>query len=120
LLAKDLQGIVLIYDITGKLVASVREGMSIDVNGVTLFVDKIIGSTGLQIKADPGIPIVYLGFGLLMLSVLMSYVSHSQIWAWQQNERLYIGGRTNRASVGFEREMLEILAKLSPDVEILS
>ena len=66
-------------------------------------------STGLQIKADPGIPIVYLGFGLLMLSVLMSYVSHSQIWAWQQNEQVYIGGKTNRASVGFEREMLEIL-----------
>ncbi|MDJ0516669.1 MAG: cytochrome c biogenesis protein [Trichodesmium sp. MO_231.B1] len=112
LLAKDLQGNVLIYDATGKLVASVREGMSTEVNGVTLFVDKIIGSTGLQIKADPGIPIVYLGFGLLMLSVLMSYVSHSQIWAWQQNEQLYIGGKTNRASVVFEREMLEILDRL--------
>ncbi|MEB3339654.1 cytochrome c biogenesis protein [Okeania sp.] len=109
LLAKDLQGTVLIYDGTGKLVSSVREGMSTEVNGITLFVDKIIGSTGLQIKADPGIPIVYLGFGLLMLSVLMSYVSHSQIWAWQENERLYIGGKTNRANVAFEREILEIL-----------
>ncbi|NES07229.1 MAG: cytochrome c biogenesis protein [Okeania sp. SIO2F4] len=112
LLAKDLQGNVLIYDGNGKLVASVREGMSTEVSGVTLFVDKIIGSTGLQIKADPGIPIVYLGFGLLMLSVLMSYVSHSQIWAWKHNERLYIGGKTNRASVVFEREMLEILDRL--------
>ncbi len=115
LLARDLQGTVLIYDTTGKLVATVREGMSTEVNGVTLFVDKIIGSTGLQIKADPGIPVVYLGFGLLMLSVLMSYVSHSQIWAWKQNERLYIGGKTNRASVAFEREMLEILDRL--DIE---
>ncbi|NEN89046.1 MAG: cytochrome c biogenesis protein [Okeania sp. SIO3H1] len=112
LLARDLQGTVLIYDATGKLVASVREGMSTEVNGITLFVDKIIGSTGLQIKADPGIPIVYLGFGLLMLSVLMSYVSHSQIWAWQESERVYIGGKTNRASVAFEREMLDILDRL--------
>ncbi|NET80311.1 cytochrome c biogenesis protein [Okeania sp. SIO1F9] len=112
LLARDLQGTVLIYDATGKLVASVREGISTEVNGITLFVDKIIGSTGLQIKADPGIPIVYLGFGLLMLSVLMSYVSHSQIWAWQESERVYIGGKTNRASVAFEREMLEILDRL--------
>ncbi|MCL2933206.1 MAG: cytochrome c biogenesis protein [Trichodesmium sp. MAG_R03] len=118
LLAKDLQGTVLIYDVTGKLVASVREGMSTEVNGVTLFVDKIIGSTGLQIKADPGIPIVYLGFGLLMLSVLMSYVSHSQIWAWQQKEQLYIAGKTNRASVGFEREMLKILEILRSDNNI--
>ncbi|MDY7002578.1 MAG: cytochrome c biogenesis protein [Cyanobacteriota bacterium] len=115
LLARDLQGTVLIYDATGKLVGSVREGMSTEVNGVRLFVDKIIGSTGLQIKADPGIPIVYLGFGLLMLSVLMSYVSHSQIWAWQERERVYIGGKTNRASVTFEREMLDILDRL--DIE---
>ena len=118
LLARDLQGTVLIYDTTGKLVASVREGMSTEVNGVTLFVDKIIGSTGLQIKADPGIPIVYLGFGLLMLSVLMSYISHSQIWAWQQKEQLYIAGKTNRASVGFEREMLNILEILRSDKNI--
>lgn len=115
LLARDLQGTVLIYDATGKLVGSVREGMSTEVNGVRLFVDNIIGSTGLQIKADPGIPIVYLGFGLLMLSVLMSYVSHSQIWAWQESDRVYIGGKTNRASVTFEREMLDILDKLDSE-----
>ncbi|GGA21219.1 cytochrome c biogenesis protein [Okeania sp. KiyG1] len=115
LLARDLQGTVLIYDATGKLVGSVREGMSTEVNGVRLFVDKIIGSTGLQIKADPGIPIVYLGFGLLMLSVLMSYVSHSQIWAWQESQRVYIGGKTNRASVAFEREILDILDRLDSE-----
>ncbi len=117
LLAKDLQGTVLIYDATGKLVASVREGMSTEVNGVTLFVDEIIGSTGLQIKSDPGIPIVYLGFGLLMLSVLMSYVSHSQIWAWQDSDRFYLGGKTNRASVTFEREMIEILDILDGELK---
>ncbi|ABG50069.1 MAG: cytochrome c biogenesis protein [Trichodesmium sp. St16_bin4-tuft] len=118
LLAKDLQGNVLVYDTSGKLVASVREGMFIEVSGVTLFIDKIIGSTGLQIKADPGIPIVYLGFGLLMLSVLMSYVSHSQIWAFQESERLYIGGKTNRANVTFEREILDILDRLGSDENI--
>ncbi|MGB3513261.1 MAG: cytochrome c biogenesis protein [Microcoleaceae cyanobacterium] len=112
LLAKDLQGTALIYDATGKLVSSVREGMSTEVNGVRLFVDKIIGSTGLQIKADPGIPIVYLGFGLLMISVLMSYVSHSQIWALKEGDKIYIGGKTNRANVVFQRELLAILEQL--------
>jgi len=41
--------------------------MSINVNGVTLKIVEVVGSTGLQIKADPGIPIVYTGFALLML-----------------------------------------------------
>ena len=113
LLAKDLQGMVLIYDPTGKLVDTVRTGMSTQVNGVKLKILDVIGSTGLQIKADPGIPIVYSGFGLLMLGVVMSYFSHSQIWALQKGDRLYVGGKTNRAQVAFEQEVLEILDRLS-------
>ncbi|BBD69805.1 ResB family protein [Nostoc commune NIES-4072] len=113
LLAKDLQGMVLIYDATGKLVDTVRAGMSTEINGVKLKILDVIGSTGLQIKADPGIPIVYSGFGLLMLGVVMSYFSHSQIWALQKGDRLYVGGKTNRAQVAFEQEVLEILDRLS-------
>ncbi|MEH1940231.1 MAG: cytochrome c biogenesis protein [Nostoc sp.] len=113
LLAKDLQGMVLIYDPTGKLVNTVRAGMSTQVNGVKLKILDLVGSTGLQIKADPGIPIVYSGFALLMLGVVMSYFSHSQIWALQKGDRLYVGGKTNRAQVAFEQEVLEILDRLS-------
>jgi cytochrome c biogenesis protein len=113
LLAKDLQGMVLIYDAQGKLINTVRSGMSIPVNGINLKVLDVVGSTGLQIKYDPGIPIVYIGFALLMLGVVMSYFSHSQIWALQRGEKLYIGGKTNRAQVTFEREVLSILEQLT-------
>lgn len=108
LLAKDLQGMVLIYDAQGKLINTVRAGMSIPVNGVNLQILDVMGSTGLQIKFDPGIPIVYTGFALLMLGVVMSYFSHSQIWALQTGKTLYIGGKTNRAQVAFEQEVLGI------------
>jgi cytochrome c biogenesis protein len=113
LLARDLQGTLLVYDAAGKLVSTVRSGMATEVNGITLKIMDVIGSTGLQIKADPGIPLVYTGFGLLMLGVIMSYVSHSQIWALQKDGRFYVGGRTNRAQVAFEREVIEILDQLS-------
>ncbi|MBE9014990.1 cytochrome c biogenesis protein [Chroococcidiopsidales cyanobacterium LEGE 13417] len=113
LLAKDLQGTLLIYDAKGQLVDTLRAGMATTVNGVTLRIVEVVGSTGLQIKADPGIPIVYAGFGLLMLGVVMSYVSHSQIWALEKDGHFYVGGRTNRAQVAFEREMLEILDQIS-------
>ncbi len=112
LLARDLQGSVLIYDNAGQLVSTVRTGMATDVNGVTLSLVDVIGSTGLQIKADPGIPLVYAGFGLLMVGVIMSYVSHSQVWALAQQGKLYVGGRTNRAQVAFERELLGLLEGL--------
>ncbi|WP_414576539.1 cytochrome c biogenesis protein [Anabaena sp. CCY 9402-a] len=119
LLAKDLQGMVLIYDSQGKLVDTVRAGMSTQVNGVTLKVLDVVGSTGLQIKADPGIPIVYTGFAILMLGTVMSYFSHSQIWALETGDRLYIGGKTNRAQVAFEREVLEILDSVSSDSQLV-
>ncbi len=109
LLARDLQGMVLIYDAKGQLADTVRTGMSTQVNGVTVKLLDVIGSTGLQIKADPGIPIVYAGFAILMAGVVMSYFSHSQVWALQKGDRLYVGGKTNRAQVAFEREVLEVL-----------
>jgi cytochrome c biogenesis protein len=110
---------VLIYDSQGKLVDTVRAGMSTQVNGVTLKVLDVVGSTGLQIKADPGIPIVYTGFAILMLGTVMSYFSHSQIWALETGDRLYIGGKTNRAQVAFEREVLEILDNVSSDSQLI-
>jgi cytochrome c biogenesis protein len=117
LLAKDLQGTLLVYDTKGQLVSSVRAGNSVEVNGVTLKILDLIGGTGLQIKADPGIPLVYLGFGLLMLGVVMSYFSHSQVWAVTKDGKLYLGGRTNRAQVVFEREIIEIIDRLKSSGE---
>ncbi|NES17423.1 MAG: cytochrome c biogenesis protein [Symploca sp. SIO3E6] len=115
LLTRDLQGTLMVYDNSGQLVSTVRSGMATQVNGVTLRIKDLIGSTGLQIKADPGIPIVYAGFGLLMLGVIMSYFSHSQIWALAKGDCFYVGGRTNRAQVAFEREFIKILDQLSEE-----
>jgi cytochrome c biogenesis protein len=116
LIARDLQGTVVVYDTAGKLVGSLRQGMKLTVEGVELSLIDIIGSTGLQIKADPGIPFLYTGFGLLMLSVMMSYVSHSQVWGLIEEGTLYVGGRTNRAQITFERELVKILDDIQPEM----
>ena len=112
LIARDLQGTLLIYDMQGEPVATTRVGRSVTINGVNLVIDEVVGSTGLQIKTDPGIPFVYFGFGFLMLGTLASYVSHSQVWILASDQGLYIGGRTNRAQVAFEREMLTAIAQI--------
>jgi cytochrome c biogenesis protein len=109
LITADLQGTFRLYDRDGKLITTTRTDLGAEVNGITLTIRDVVGSTGLQIKSDPGIPLVYLGFGGLMLSVMMSYVSYSQVWALVSGDRLYVGGKTNRAQVGFEAEMVQIL-----------
>lgn len=47
--------------------------------GLGIILDEIVGSTGLEIKSDPGVPLVYAGFGALMITTLISYISHSQV-----------------------------------------
>uniref|UniRef100_B8HW71 Cytochrome c biogenesis protein CcsB n=1 Tax=Cyanothece sp. (strain PCC 7425 / ATCC 29141) TaxID=395961 RepID=B8HW71_CYAP4 len=119
LIARDLQGTLLIYDTNGKLLTTLRAGMATEVNGVTLKIEEVVGATGLQIKSDPGIPLVYAGCGLLMLGVMMSYVSHSQIWGLLEDGQLFLGGRTNRAQLGFERELVTLIEQLQLDQPVV-
>jgi len=114
LIAKDLQGTVVLYDGEGKLLSAMREGMILPVNNVNIKIIELIGSTGLQIKADPGVPIVYLGFALLMAGVVMSYLSYAQIWALKEGDIIYLGGKTNRSQVSFEREFVKLLEDIKP------
>ncbi|PNH01854.1 Cytochrome c biogenesis protein CCS1, chloroplastic, partial [Tetrabaena socialis] len=72
-------------------------------------VEDVRGATGLELKSDPGVPAVYAGFGGLMVTTLISYLSHSQVWALQQGSSLFVTGRTNRAKLAFEKEYDELL-----------
>lgn len=110
ILARDLQSVVL-YDQEGQFVGVRRPGSRkpIQVNNVSIVVDDIIGSTGLELKMDPGVAPVYAGFGGLMLTTVISYLSHSQVWALQEGTSLVVGGKSNRARFEFEKELNEIL-----------
>ncbi len=120
-LVPDLQGTFSVYDPQGQLLGLKHLGEAIDLKGVPLVIQEIVGSTGLQIKRDPGIPLVYLGFGLLMAGTIASYVSYSQVWALRVGETLYVGGKTNRARLAFDAELSECLATMaasSPPVRL--
>ena len=49
-----------------------------------------------------------------MITTLVSYLSHSQIWALQEEALLHVGGRTNRATLAFAGELSNILDQV-PD-----
>ena len=70
---------------------------------------EFIPETGLQIKADPGIPLIYLGFGVLMISTLLSYLSYTQFWLTQKQNKLLIGGNTNRAKLNLKVIFLDLV-----------
>lgn len=110
MLARDTQSVVL-YDQEGKF-AGVRRpnsNLPIDIGGVKIIVLEAIGSTGLELKTDPGVPVVYAGFGFLMLTTCISFLSHTQIWALQDGTTVVVGGKTNRAKAEFSDDMNFVL-----------
>lgn len=104
----NLEGYCSIYNERGKFIGNIELNESLTLDR-PLTLSEIISSTGLQIKTDPGIPIIYVGFFFLMLSTLISYITYSQIWIIKKNKKLFIGGTTNRALFDFELEFFKFI-----------
>lgn len=54
-------------------------GRGLEIGAFSITVDSVTASSGLEIKADPGIPFVYAGFGALMVTTALSVVPHTQV-----------------------------------------
>jgi len=104
----NLEGYCSIYSETGQFLGNLELNETVNFRKPFTLLE-ILSSTGLQIKTDPGIPIIYIGFFFLMLSTLVSYITYSQIWIIQKNQKLFIGGTTNRAIFDFELEFFEFI-----------
>jgi cytochrome c biogenesis protein len=104
----NLQGYSSIYDNQGKFLGNLELNENLIENSNIQLVE-ILSSTGLQIKSDPGIPIIYTGFFFLMTSTLISYITYSQIWMYQKNSQIFIGGNTTRATFEFELEFFNYI-----------
>lgn len=63
ILARDFQ-VVTLYKADGTFagVRRIGSGNPIEVEGMQIIIDGAIGSTGLEVKVDPGVPFVYAGF----------------------------------------------------------
>ena len=108
LLIDNLEGYCSIYSDDGQFLGNMEINETLNFNqNITLL--EILSSTGVQIKLDPGIPLIYLGFFFLMISTLMSYITYSQVWVFQKDQQLFIGGNTNRALFDFELEFLKLV-----------
>nr|P49539.2 RecName: Full=Cytochrome c biogenesis protein Ccs1; AltName: Full=ORF382 [Trieres chinensis] len=108
ILVDNLQGYCSIYDESGIFVGNLELNETFNLNMPITLVD-ILSSTGLQIKTDPGILLIYTGFLFLMLSTLISYITYSQIWIIQTNRQIFVGGNTTRATFDFEIEFLKLI-----------
>ena len=79
--------------------------------------------TGLQVKQDPGIWLVWLGFAAMLVGIgLTYYVSHCKLWVWAAADagkgvtNVVIAGRTNRNEISFEQDFNRLCDRLQAEL----
>jgi len=102
----QLQNSFLTYDEAGGFLKVKNIGDNITEN---LSLSDILPSTGLLIKYDPSIQIIYFGFGLLMLTACFSYLPYTQIWIFNQKKNSWLGSSTNRGKIQLEIEFENLI-----------
>ena len=108
----DQNGKVYLYNPEGKLFQELLIGESIKTsNNLNVQVSDFITGTGLQIKSDPGIGVVYFSFFLLIISIYVSFFTYSQIWLVEFAENIKIGGNSNRSVLFFQEDFRKIIRR---------
>nr|YP_009502026.1 cytochrome c biogenesis protein ccs1 [Porolithon onkodes]ASB29628.1 cytochrome c biogenesis protein ccs1 [Porolithon onkodes] len=108
IIISNLRNTISIYDAKGFLITTTEYGQWNIIYGVPILFKDLLVSTGLQVKTDPGLVISYMGFSVLIVSIFISYISYSQIWANHNKRILKFSGQTSRALIFYENEMSQI------------
>ncbi len=100
---------------------SIREGDPLEIDGANFYqksydYDQITGApvSILEVNHKPFKTLVYVGGTLMMLSIMVAlYLPRRRIWIKAgEDGQLLVGGRTNRAKLGFERDFERIVKEL--------
>ena len=106
-------GPVTVFNSDGTVETTLRPGgQAQEINGVPLRVASVLPASGLLLKRDPGVPLVYLGFGVLLVGGGLSLIATRQLWAVAEDGRLHLGGLCNRNLAAFAQELPLLLAEL--------
>jgi cytochrome c biogenesis protein len=90
----------------------------------TFFLDGIESRyyTGLQVNRDPGVPIVWLGFFLIIAGLFVTFfLSHRRVWVRLSESEggvsVSVAGSANKNPVGLEKELDRLTQKLREALE---
>jgi len=73
--------------------------------------------TGIQVNKDPGVPLVWTGFFMIVVGLFITFfTSHRRVWVRVSKDnnkvRISVTGKANKNPVGMEREMDYLVQKL--------
>ena len=107
-------GPVRIYDSDGNSITNLNINKETKVKDTSIKIINIIPSSGLLLKYDPGVPLVYTSFAIIIIGGSLSIISTKKIWVLYEKEKsmIYIGGLSNRNLAGLSKEMPKFISLL--------
>jgi cytochrome c biogenesis protein len=98
-------------EVLGQLIPG---GEAVEIAGIPLRIDRVVPASGLLLKRDPGVPLVYAGFAIALAGGGLSLIATRQLWAIAEAERgqLHVAGLCNRNLTAFATELPALLAAL--------
>ena len=112
------QGPVEIYGADGISLARLAPGgAAVEVKGLPIRVESVLPASGILLKRDPGVPLVYAGFAIALAGGGLSLLATRQLWAIAEQPagqagQLHVAGLCNRNLTGFAAELPQMLSKL--------
>ncbi|MGB3224602.1 MAG: cytochrome c biogenesis protein ResB [Desulforhopalus sp.] len=79
-------------------------------------------ATGLQVAKDPGVWIVYIGCGVMMIGLYLAFfMSHKRIWLFRKNSssipQLWLSGSANKNKIAFAKAFGELKESIEEAVQ---
>lgn len=89
----------------GTALAVMRPGERTDIGITKVRWDGPVWFSGLQTKTDPGLPVIYAGFLIVILGTMMGLFNHEQLWITAQEQGCRVGAKVNRGRFTFRRHL---------------
>ncbi len=116
----DTKNQVFVFDLDAQPVAQLTKNIESDVSGSKIELKEVVLFTGLQVKEDKGIPLVYTGFIILIVSLIINYFSYNQLWLIENSGKYYLVGKATRGQYLLEKEISKIADLIEIDKNILT
>lgn len=81
--------------------------------GHKIMINDLVFFSGIEVKYDPGIPVIWLGSAIISIMIGFAFVPHKQIYFTLRGSGVFIAARTNKAPYHFDKEFNTMVEELN-------